>query len=39
MSQLGWFGGLDHFLFFKASVFICECAFQGEGGEVNKDRG
>ena len=26
------FGGLDHFLFFKASVFICERAFQGEGG-------
>ena len=31
MSQLG-FGGLDHFIFFKANVFICECAFQGEGG-------
>ena len=25
-------GGLDHFIFFKANVFICECAFQGEGG-------
>ena len=25
-------GGLDHFLFFKANVFICEHAFQGEGG-------
>ena len=32
MSQLGLVGGLDHFLFFKANVFICEGAFQGEGG-------
>ena len=31
-------GGLDHFIFFKANVFICERAFQGEGGgEVLSD--
>ena len=31
MSQLGLVWGLDRFIFFKANVFICERAFQGEG--------
>ena len=32
MSQLVLGGGvLDHFLSFKANVFISKCAFQGEG--------
>ena len=32
MSQLGLVWGVRSFYIFKVNVFICERAFQGEGG-------